>query len=65
MVTQTESDVVKTDREINLMKIYPQEMAEFPFPRSGIGIKTLAKLRGMESGLKFAEAFQLIRNIDR
>ena len=53
------------DNKIDLMKIYPQEMAEFPFPRSGMGIKTLARLRGMESGLKFAEAFQLIRNIDR
>lgn len=49
--------------KIGLLQIYRQEMAEFPFPRSATGIKTLARLRGMESGLKFAEAFQLVRSI--
>ena len=51
-------------KKVDLMKTYPQEMAKFPFPRSGTGIKTLAKLRGMESGLKYAEGFQLIRSIE-
>ena len=35
----------------------------FPFPRSKIGIDTLAKFRGMQSGLKYAEAFRLERGI--
>lgn len=50
--------------KINLLKLYPQEMSKFPFPRSGLGIKTLARMRGMESGLKFAEAFHLVRSIE-
>lgn len=49
------------DKKIELMKIYSREVTSFPFPRSEEGIMTLAKFRGMESGLKFAEAFQLVR----
>lgn len=40
---------------------YKNETRPFPFPRSEKGIKTLAKFRGMQSGLKFAEAFRLER----
>lgn len=51
------------DGKVNLLKIYPQEMGKFPFPRSREGIEALARYRGMESGLRFAEAFHLVRNI--
>lgn len=37
------------------------EAGEFPFPRSEEGIKTLAKMRGMQIGVCFAEAFEVIR----
>ena len=42
---------------------YKNENKNFPFPRSKIGIDTLAKFRGMQSGLKCAEAFRLERGI--
>jgi LmbE family N-acetylglucosaminyl deacetylase len=44
-------------------KAYKNENRPFPFPRSEIGIDTLAKFRGMQSGLKYAEAFRLEREI--
>lgn len=50
-------------QKIKLLKIYSREVNCFPFPRSATGIKVLAMYRGMESGLKYAEAFQLIRSI--
>lgn len=43
------------------MKCYPTEVGSFPFPRSDIGIETLARYRGMQSGFKFAEAFEILR----
>lgn len=49
--------------KINALNEYVTEIKEFPFPRSSEGILTLAKRRGMQSGTKFAEAFQLIREI--
>lgn len=51
--------------KIKLMELYKREIAAFPFPRSAEGIRTLAKFRGMESGLKYAEAFRLIRSIGK
>ncbi len=43
------------------MAFYHSEMGEFPFPRSSIGIETLARYRGMQSGFDFAEAYEVIR----
>jgi len=43
---------------------YKGEMREFPFPRSWTGIKTLARQRGMQSGVIYAEAFLLIRGFE-
>ena len=40
---------------------YVSEIQNYPFPRSSDGIKSLAMMRGMQSGFRFAEAFQLIR----
>lgn len=51
------------DSKIKLMELYKREIEAFPFPRSAEGIRALAKFRGMESGLKYAEAFRLIRSI--
>lgn len=49
--------------KIELLREYQREISPFPFPRSPDGVKALAQYRGMESGLKYAEAFQLIREV--
>jgi LmbE family N-acetylglucosaminyl deacetylase len=52
------------EKKIEAAKIYESEMRKFPHPRSEEGIKILAQKRGMEAGIKFAEAFELIRRIE-
>ncbi len=42
---------------------YKNETKNFPFPRSREGLKVLAKYRGMQSYLKYAEAFKLEREL--
>jgi len=51
------------NKKIEIFKIYKDEIRDYPHPRSIEGLKILAKYRGIEVGLKFAEAFQIIRNI--
>ena len=48
------------DRKINIMNIYKDEVKDFPFPRSEKNIRSLAYLRGSQSGYEAAEAFQLV-----
>ena len=48
------------DNKIETMKIYDGEMGEFPFPRSEKTIRSLATLRGSQSGFESAEAFELV-----
>ena len=55
------SDSIKIKQKA--FQCYKNETRPFPFPRSKIGIDTLAKFRGMQSGLKYAEAFKLERGI--
>lgn len=50
-------------KKIEAMKVYKSELRQYPHPRSLEGIKVLAKKRGIESGLKMAEAFMLIREV--
>lgn len=45
----------------NALSMYFSEIKEYPFPRSLEGVKTLSRMRGMQSGFRFAEAYQLIR----
>ena len=40
---------------------YEGEVRPFPFPRSEIGLETLARYRGMQCGVEMAEAFRLER----
>ena len=47
------------------MSFYKSELKEYPHPRSLDGIEVLAKKRGMEVGLKYAEAFMLLREINK
>jgi len=50
-------------QKLEAMKAYKSELKKSPHPRSLGTIKALAKKRGSEAGLKFAEAFVLIREI--
>lgn len=49
------------EKKIRIMKVYKSEMGDFPFPRSEKAIRSLAYLRGSESGTHGAEAFELLR----
>ena len=58
---------VKIDNEIldkiKAFKMYKSEIQDFPHPRSIKAIENLSIQRGIESGLKNAEAFQIIKSI--
>jgi len=47
------------------LKAYKAEMKEPPNSRSYEGVENLAKFRGNQVGLFYAEAFEIIRKIDR
>lgn len=51
------------DTKIAIMKLYANEVAPFPFPRSEQVIRSLALLRGAASGCQAAEAFMLLKEI--
>lgn len=53
------------DRKIEIMSIYKSELAEHPFPRSIKNLEALATFRGASAGVDYAEAFQLIKYIDK
>lgn len=52
-------------KKIEAMKRYKTEIRQYPHPRSEEGIKILAKYRGLESGLEYAEALCMVRNIKK
>jgi hypothetical protein len=47
------------------MKIFDSELGEHPFPRSIKNIEALATYRGATIGVNYAEAFQMIKYIDK
>jgi len=49
--------------KLRAMQVYKTEVREFPHPRSLEAIRALAKIRGVQSGLKYAEAFKVVRMI--
>ena len=51
------------DDKIKAMECYKSELRDYPHPRSSEGIKITAQKRGMESGVKAAEAFMLLREV--
>jgi LmbE family N-acetylglucosaminyl deacetylase len=55
-------DVIKFKKKA--MQCYKSELRKYPHPRSPEAIENLAKKRGNEVGLEFAEAFELIREIN-
>ncbi len=48
------------EKKIKIAKVYNSEIKTHPFPRSAESIRSLAILRGSESGFKYAEAFMLV-----
>lgn len=52
------------DEKISALEAYRNELRARPHPRSKHGVKVLAQYRGMEVGYKYAEAFEIIRNLD-
>jgi len=53
------------DQKVSIMNVYESELAEHPFPRSLKNIEALAVYRGASVGVVYAEAFQLIKYIDK
>ena len=51
-------------KKCEILKLYEGEMGLFPFPRSFETLEALARLRGSAAGFKFAEAFQLLKEIN-
>ena len=53
------------DKKNEIMKVFESEIAEHPFPRSLENIMALAHFRGASVGVKYAEAFQVLKYIDK
>ncbi|MEN2768688.1 PIG-L deacetylase family protein [Ornithinibacillus xuwenensis] len=51
------------NKKVEIMKTYKSELGEFPFPRSIDAMDALAKYRGVTAGVKYAEAFMLLKEI--
>jgi len=52
------------DKKIEAFSQYRHELQEFPHPWSPEGLRYLARVRGMEYGCQYAEAFHVIRMFD-
>lgn len=50
-------------KKIELLKIYKKEIRVYPHSRSLEGVKVLAKYRGAQIGVKYAEAFFILREL--
>lgn len=53
------------DQKIEIMKVYASEISVPPFPRSEQNIRALATLRGSTAGVLAAEAFQVLKIMDK
>ena len=53
------------EKKISALKFYDMEMRENPHSRSYEKIQSLAQHRGSESGMNYAEAFEVVRRIIR
>jgi len=54
----------EVDSKINSFKMFKSEIRNFPHPRSSTNLKIIAQKWGSVSGFKFAEAFEIIRQVD-
>lgn len=59
-------DITKEfNSKLKVLDVYESEMGSHPFPRSIRNVEALATLRGSTAGVEYAEAFQIIRMIDK
>lgn len=52
-------------QKLHILDLYKTEMGQFPFPRSREALSALAKVRGVQCGCRAAEAFVLIKEINK
>tara|TARA_A100001015_G_scaffold297778_2_gene379671 strand:+ start:2134 stop:2805 length:672 start_codon:yes stop_codon:yes gene_type:complete len=52
------------DKKLEIMNTYVSEVSDYPFPRSKKNIISLSSLRGSNVGLKSAEAFMILKEIN-
>lgn len=52
-------------KKIKAFSLYKEEVRKYPHSRSLKGIETLAKIRGLQNGIEYAEAFQIVKKIKR
>lgn len=59
-------DISETwDKKVKALREYSSEMRDTPNSRSYEGIEALARLRGHQAGVEYAESFEIIRKICR
>ena len=64
-IPQRYVDITQTlEKKLELLSCYQTQLADFPNPRSLEAVTALAKYRGSTVGVKAAEAFAVIREID-
>ena len=51
--------------KLKALKCYKKELKPYPHSRSIVGVKNLNKIRGHQSGMEYAEAFEIIRKIEK
>jgi LmbE family N-acetylglucosaminyl deacetylase len=51
--------------KIAILSIYESEIGEHPFPRSNRNVEALATFRGATAGVEYAEAYQILKYIDK
>ncbi len=53
------------EEKLKVLSVYTSEIGVHPFPRSLRNVEALATFRGAMAGVNYAEAFQLIKYIDK
>lgn len=53
------------DRKAELLMVYESEIGHHPFPRNLKNLEALAIFRGASVGVEYAEAFQLLKYVDK
>lgn len=53
------------EKKLEILKLYEGEIGQHPFPRSIESVRALATIRGSVAGTNYAEAFMLLREIEK
>mgnify|MGYP001336083408 CR=1 FL=1 len=51
------------ERKLAAFEMYATEIRPYPFPRSVEGLRSISRVRGMQAGLPYAEAFVIVRSL--